>query len=675
MPYIEIVEKDETTPGTLAEQTDVVYIPGFVDVTQKCLHNTDGEYIGILPNVPTLFTSVKQFESLCGTRAATFTEKQLYTDLQENLPEGGYSGFSAYAIPYHKVMFEAGMSDPSYIMAKEYLNAGLNVLFERINADGEYVEVTEEPANWKDVYGNYYGNVNSSESDYFSLITDTTPPLWYDKVDIGDEVISGVDYYEATYKVVNEKTTSIITAFTKVNGLAVGTKITVDNYYKPNGKTYYKADDYVELTGDKEAILVNTGEYYRLEDDKYILLTTEELQEYLTNEETIYIPNYKNISFDTNGNMLPAPEDWVHTYNKHYEISEVTIKLDQLFTFVPFNEIINAGIKITKFSDGINIKNMYRALESIYDSSNIDGLADKGNYSIKYLTSGGYPVYEYTNNIIVTRMLDLAEARGDCVAFIDHTDNVHRENNIDTRGSVYHSVKNDEVFATKGDFGTMFTPWALYNRTTTDKDEDGKTIKGGSVRMPGSYAYFNALGDSIQTNANWLAIAGSARGVVPNLATDGMTTNIPNGAADAMQPRDDVAVNAITNIKPYGWTIWGNRTLKNNAENGNLTATSFLNTRNLISDVKKTAYRVARKLTFEQNNDILWVNFKGLISPTLDRMLSGYGISGYKIVRDTEHEKASEKATVCAKIILYPVYAVEDFYITIVLKDDEVNVE
>ena len=56
-------------------------------------------------------------------------------------------------------------------------------------------------------------------------------------------------------------------------------------------------------------------------------------------------------------------------------------------------------------------------------------------------------------------------------------------------------------------------------------------------------------------------------------------------------------------------------------------------------------------------------------------MLSGYGISGYKIVRDTEHEKASEKATVCAKIILYPVYPVEDFYITIVLKDDEISVE
>jgi hypothetical protein len=272
-------------------------------------------------------------------------------------------------------------------------------------------------------------------------------------------------------------------------------------------------------------------------------------------------------------------------------------------------------------------------------------------------------------------MIDLAVKRGDCVAFIDHTDHSDRDDNIDHKSSVYATVSDDQVFRANGEFATMFTPWASYNRVTVDRDDEGAIIKSSSVRMPGSYAYFTALGDSIRTNANWLAIAGSARGVVLNLASNGMTTNIPNGAADSMQPRDGVAVNAITNIKPYGYTIWGNRTLKNNGEKGNLTATSFLNVRNLISDVKKVAYKVARQLTFEQNNDILWVNFKALIAPTLDRMLSGYGISGYKIVRDTEHEKATEKATVCAKIILYPVYAVEDFYITIVLKDDEISVE
>ena len=45
MPYIEIIEKDETSAGVLAESTDVVYIPGFVDVSQECLY-VNGKYVG-----------------------------------------------------------------------------------------------------------------------------------------------------------------------------------------------------------------------------------------------------------------------------------------------------------------------------------------------------------------------------------------------------------------------------------------------------------------------------------------------------------------------------------------------------------------------------------------------------------------------------------------------------
>ena len=37
MPKIVITEIDETTPGVFAESTDVVYIPGFVNLQQSCL--------------------------------------------------------------------------------------------------------------------------------------------------------------------------------------------------------------------------------------------------------------------------------------------------------------------------------------------------------------------------------------------------------------------------------------------------------------------------------------------------------------------------------------------------------------------------------------------------------------------------------------------------------------
>ena len=561
MPYIEIVEKDETSAGAFAENFDVVYIPGLVNTTQVDLWDKT-RYVGLEKNVPTLFTSVNDFEALCGKIGYVFEAEQKYADITTYIvlteePENWAStytsyytkdgemytkvtgtsaptfatntyyemhGFAAAAIPFDGVMFKANTIDPSYIMAKELLASGLNVVYERINEDiTDYRLLVTQPVDWSEKYNTkYYTKSIVGNTISYSLITGDIAPTFVED-------------------------------------------------------TYYRKGD------------VNLADIY-----------------------TTYLPE-------------------------------------------------------------------------VFDAGAIDGLIDKGNINVKYLTSGGYPTYEYNNSSLSTKMIAVAEKRGDCVAFIDATDNALREKDISKGNSLYNSVKNNQ--AIQSDFATMFTPWEPFNRITVDKiagidPENSNKIKyispsnvQSTVRMSATFAYLTCLADSIKTNANWLAIAGSARGVLVNLATDDINTKIPNGVADAMQPRDGVAVNAITNIKPYGYTIWGNRTLKNNGLKRNLTATSLLNIRNLISDVKKTAYIVARQLTFEQNNDVLWVNFKSLIAPTLDRMLSGYGISGYKIIKDTEHAKASEKATVCAKIILYPVYAVEDFYITIVLKDDEISVE
>ena len=52
-------------------------------------------------------------------------------------------------------------------------------------------------------------------------------------------------------------------------------------------------------------------------------------------------------------------------------------------------------------------------------------------------------------------------------------------------------------------------------------------------------------------------------------------------------------------MSPFGLRIWGNRTLFDNSGKGNLTASSFLNIRNLCSDIKKTVWTAARTLTFE----------------------------------------------------------------------------
>ena len=91
----------------------------------------------------------------------------------------------------------------------------------------------------------------------------------------------------------------------------------------------------------------------------------------------------------------------------------------------------------------------------------------------------------------------------------------------------------------------------------------------------------------------------------------------------------------------------------------------------MICDVKKVVYEACRKYTFEQNNDVLWINFKAYIEPTLSQMKAGAGLGGYKIIK----VESAKKAKLEAVIKLYPLYAVEDFEITVKMLDDEVTVD
>lgn len=261
---------------------------------------------------------------------------------------------------------------------------------------------------------------------------------------------------------------------------------------------------------------------------------------------------------------------------------------------------------------------------------------------------------------ITERMTRTAYSRGDCVAIIDHAYNPTRP--LTGAKSVYGQVVQNRI--ENGEYAAMFTPYSTY--TTVYE----ATSVPANQMMPASYGYLSALAKSIQTYPTWLAVAGVSRGKVPYYVAPNTVERLSVAIADSYQPRDDVSINAITNQKPYGYLIRGNRTLYPNSE-GNLTASSFLNTRNMVSDIKKTLYRAASALLFEQDTLSLWVNFNAAVTPLLDKLISGGGIKNYNIVR----EPTTEKAKVVAKVIITPVYAVEDFDITVIMTDDDVTVE
>ena len=350
---------------------------------------------------------------------------------------------------------------------------------------------------------------------------------------------------------------------------------------------------------------------------------------------------------------------------------------------------------------GISAKRAYEFIcNELFNIENQKyNLLDKGTYNIKYMTTGGYPIFDIMSKesaedandgkrAVVKDALIFCATRGDCYCVLDYF-NTPGVNLYDGAGSIFADIQDEDIFKNVdiaiegnkvklGTYGALFAPYKNYFRTTVDTDAEGNITSGSTYTKPGSSAYLTALGESVKNNnAPWLAVAGVTRGTVKNI--DSVDINIiPNGAADAMQGRyETVGINAITKVNPYGEVIWGNRTLlKTDSKDkvDGISASNILSIRNLICDIKKELYKAAKRLTYEPNTTLLWTKFKGLVTPLLDKMQSGYGISGYNLIQDTTRKEASQKGVLCAKVIIYPVYPVEDFYIDVVIENEEITI-
>ena len=341
--------------------------------------------------------------------------------------------------------------------------------------------------------------------------------------------------------------------------------------------------------------------------------------------------------------------------------AKMAVKLLELGLYVLY---FNAGTE-TEFTQDKAIK-----FDEVAEAVNWSELKDRGLYQVKFLTTGAASSMSAAED-----MMDCAAYRGDCIALIDH-EKVIDVAKDETEAQVIHDefenlIYPDTQSETPTDpnpnakFAAAFSPWC---RCTFD-DVDAV--------LPGSFVYLAAYGKATKSNPNWFAYAGSMRGVPPFVVKPTIKFgDVANGILQGRQFTadgnfneeydniDTLAINPICDIDPFGNIVWGNRTLLWNGDNG-LTASSFLNIRNLVCDIKKDLYRASRKFTFEQNDDILWANFKAEISILLDKALSGSGIRGYNV----EKLETEVKGRLKAHIKIVPIEPVEDFDLTIEMAD------
>lgn len=353
-------------------------------------------------------------------------------------------------------------------------------------------------------------------------------------------------------------------------------------------------------------------------------------------------PNYTNIKTFTNTTGSPAgyTEDLSHAFECYYIFANVDVLSYQPSKYYYYDTTLTLPTWVLDNGEFNADREYYVKVE--YEAGTFFYQNASGQYVLDdSQTSTPGRVYYIAGGAIsaaISKLQTIASERGDCLLLLDHP------YNLTDVGSILASA---QLVTSK--YAAMFSPWCKY------------PISGSNITLPASVAYLDAFINAVNDNPTWYATAGRLRGTIKGTPI----YNYGEKKANLLTPDTGVAVNPITTVNPYGILIWGNRTLWDNALSQGLIASSFLNIRQLVIDLKKQLYRSSKAYMFEQNSDRLWFNFKSQIQQLLDIMKTNQGIKDYKMVKvDT-----TVKATLAAIISIIPIEGVEKFNLLVELVD------
>lgn len=614
MSQIIIREKDLSSNPS-AQLTEIAYVPGFSTLANAA--NLVGK--------PVLYDDLSTFKAEIGDAPAIFSTDATIT----------YGDEKEYT-------FKAGDADTGYLYAVELLQQGLPVLYEVVSADTTSAQ-------------NMYNALAGAESTYtYNLIDDSDP-----------SALANIIYDEDT------DTYAFSYFYTENEDYKNTPMHDVQIYY------YYNDDAW------------SSGAYFKVlhgPDSKYAVSDSIGLN--------------SNIEFGRACEVTIGALDVIEYWSSS-NVQWVDENTGYHIQGDPQHMLASSFFGYSDAGYAAACVEMYNSTAASGESI-LNKLRDRGTYNFKYLTTGGYPVFEYQNNMITKKLLEIAGAvnnttddredtangRGDVIAFIDHFNDKTRSLDPTNPNSVFYAMNHSFVESLSLNEkeclanATLFTPWCTYNLANAFTNNGEQIV---NYDLPASFAYLTCLGKMLnQTVPTYDAIAGVSRGTVTNIAvdtttgeykvlTDEVLTNyIANQYQVVMSDKTGkISINALTQINPYGIVIYGDRTLLPSSRIDGVKASCILNIRSIVCDVKKQLYVAARRYMFQQNSDILWINFKSMVTPLLEQMVSGYGIKSYQITKDTIK---STKNSIFANITIVPIYPVEKFDITVNITDDDITV-
>ena len=202
-------------------------------------------------------------------------------------------------------------------------------------------------------------------------------------------------------------------------------------------------------------------------------------------------------------------------------------------------------------------------------------------------------------------------------------------------------------------YACTYAPWILY------KD----TVRNQYIYLSPTKDVVRNIADTDNTSFPWFAPAGTTRGIVVCEKAQYKTT---------LEDEDKLYENRINPIKTFGKDgviVWGNKTAYDLESPLNR-----INVRRLMIRVKKLVTSAAKHLIFEQYDDALEKQFRGLIEPILADVKANRGIFDYRVITEVTPE-TRDQHILPAKIMIKPTPALEYISITFVVYPESVAFE
>lgn len=280
-------------------------------------------------------------------------------------------------------------------------------------------------------------------------------------------------------------------------------------------------------------------------------------------------------------------------------------------------------------------------------------VSDKYIYDIKFVTGGGYTNTSIDNMAIAEKQIALCESRKDCFAILDIP-----------RGTPKSQVPK---FFTNLDtsYGAAFAPWCYT-----------KLPSGEEKWMMPSYLFLYTLGRSIQDgNPVYSAPAGVLKASMPQVIKP--EYEIGGDTLDLWQHGNPQAINPLMKLRNYGYVIYGQKTLFNIQNDNSSRGSAFqeINVRIAINEIRRTLFNAAIRLTFQANNQRTWNEFKALVEPKLQSMVSNGGITDYLVKMDstTTTQEDIQNNTIRARVSVSVTKAVENFEIDFYIEPQSIT--